>query len=70
MDRVEWVGMEWTQQLIKHLEQEIQLGCEAYVDGQFIGSTVDETAMMTCKAQAYVSTFKEVIRLIKEGTQV
>ena len=68
MDRIEWVSMEWTQQLVKHLETEIQLGCEVFVDGQFISNTLDETAMNACRAQAIATTFRECIRLIKEGT--
>ena len=67
MDRSEWVGMEWTQQLIRLFEEEIQLGFESYLEGQFIGATVDETAMMTVRAQAIAMTFQECIRLTKEG---
>ena len=69
MDRNEWVDMEWTQQLIKWFEAEITHGCEAYLDGNFIGSSVDETAVMTVRAQAIAMTFRECTRLIKEGKQ-
>jgi hypothetical protein len=66
MDRPEWVQMEWTQKLIKQCEEEVTRGCEAYINGEFIGSTVDETAMMTARAQAIAMTFRELIRIIKE----
>ena len=65
MDRAEWVDVDWTQEVIKKLEQEIEAALEAFRLGRFNTGEPATTGYACGQAQSGIRAMQYTIDLIR-----
>ena len=69
MTKSDWRNLDYTQELLKELRDQVAGYIEGWMGNAFVGPTADETSQVNANALGNVNAFRAVINYIEEVPQ-